>query len=194
MTEPGWFIMCQLTLNGNLRCVDNNLGAHSHNFCACPLLLPILDVPMIIISVSIIIIVVMLLYLFINMCSKHCKGYQWLYSIHFSVIRSFRITTAAMEIPGLWALPALCLLWWSLWDATVDNTRKKLGALPFRSSIRTFQVKLSYILDGIFLNSDGWGLSWQSVVHSALISSRNCRNTNSRSSLCDTMLFASDGR
>ena len=63
---------------------------------------------------------------------------------------------------------------------------KKVGAFSF-----SFQVKLLNMVDGIFLNSDGWGLSWQILLHSALISSRN---TTSRSLLCDTMLFVSDGR
>ena len=76
----------------------------------------------------------------------------------------------------------------------MDKTWKKVGAFSFRSSIRSFQVKLLNMVDGVFLNSDGWDLSWQILLHSALISSRKCKNTNSRSSSCHTMLFASDGR
>ena len=46
MAEPSRFTTCQLALNGNLRGVVNKLGAWSQKFRACPLLLQILDPPL----------------------------------------------------------------------------------------------------------------------------------------------------
>ena len=111
-----------------------------------------------------------------------------------SLFLSFRITAAAIQMPGLCASPTFVLFRWSPWEAIVDRIWKKVGAFFCNTSTKTVQLNSANKDCGIFRYTEDLDWRWHDWLHSASIWATKCLNSNSRKLSWPNMLLAIDGR